>query len=64
MCGLAVPGLPERIAFIQPDPTPGQNFLKRDNLLNIANQIVVIAIIAHRVTMVISPRGSTCPWAA
>lgn len=42
---------------IQPEATRGSQFLRRDNLLNIANQIAVIAIIAIGMTMVIITAG-------
>lgn len=44
-------------AIIQPQSYRWPNFLKTDNLLNIANQIAVIAIIAIGMTMVIITSG-------
>ncbi len=41
----------------QPQPYYWPNFLKKDNLLNIANQISVVAIIAIGMTMVIITAG-------
>lgn len=41
----------------QPAPVRGSSFLTRDNLLNIANQIAVIAIIAIGMTMVVITGG-------
>lgn len=42
---------------ISPQPYYWPNFLKKDNLINIANQIVVIAILAIGMTMVIITGG-------
>lgn len=44
-------------AFVYPQRYRWPNFLKSDNLLNIANQIAVIAIIAIGMTMVIITSG-------
>ena len=43
--------------LVQPQTYRWPNFLKRDNLLNIANQIAVIAIVAIGMTMVIIGGG-------
>ncbi len=43
--------------ILQPRPYRWPNFIKRDNLLNIANQIAVIAIIAVGMTLVIIAGG-------
>lgn len=43
--------------ILQPQTYRWQNFLKRENLLNIANQIAVIAIVAIGMTMVIIGGG-------
>ena len=43
--------------LVQPQTYRWPNFLKRDNLLNIANQIAVIAIVAIGMTMVIVTGG-------
>jgi len=43
--------------LVQPQTYRWPNFLKRDNLLNIANQIAVIAIVAIGMTMVIVAGG-------
>ncbi|HKQ38288.1 MAG TPA: ABC transporter permease, partial [Verrucomicrobiae bacterium] len=45
------------IPVFQPHSYRWPNFLKRENLLNIANQIAVIAIVAIGMTMVIITRG-------
>jgi ribose transport system permease protein len=45
------------IPIISPQPRRFPTFLQKDNLLNIANQIVVIAIIAVGMTMVIITGG-------
>jgi ribose transport system permease protein len=45
------------IAVVKPQSYRWPNFLKRENLLNIANQIAVIAIVAIGMTMVIITRG-------
>lgn len=45
------------IPVVQPRSYRWPNFLKRENLLNIANQIAVIAIVAIGMTMVIITRG-------
>lgn len=45
------------IPVMKPASYRGSNFLKRDNLLNIANQIAVIAIIAIGMTLVIIAGG-------
>ena len=46
-----------RPPVLQPEPYRWPNFLKTDNLLNIANQIAVIAIVAVGMTMVIIAGG-------
>lgn len=46
-----------RAKVLQPHSYRGSNFLKTDNLLNIANQIAVIAIIAIGMTLVIITGG-------
>lgn len=46
-----------RAKVIQPESYGWPNFLKGDNLLNVANQIVVIAIVAIGMTMVIIAGG-------
>jgi ribose transport system permease protein len=43
--------------IVAPKPYHWPNFLKKDNLLNIANQIVVIAVIAVGMTLVIIAGG-------
>jgi ribose transport system permease protein len=43
--------------IMKPSPYMGSNFLKTENLLNIANQIAVIAIIAIGMTLVIITGG-------
>lgn len=43
--------------IVQPQPYRWPNFLKRENLLNIANQIAVIAIVAIGMTLVIIGGG-------
>ena len=43
--------------IVSPAPFRGSNFLKTENLLNIANQIAVIAIIAIGMTLVIITAG-------
>src|SRR5688572_25316524 len=45
------------VRVIAPESFRWPNFLKRENLLNIANQIAVIAIVAIGMTMVIITRG-------
>ncbi len=45
------------VRIMSPKPYRGSNFLKPDNLLNIANQIAVIAILAIGMTMVIVTGG-------
>lgn len=45
------------VVVMQPDSYLWPNFLKQDNLLNITNQIAVIAIIAIGMTMVIITAG-------
>lgn len=45
------------VMIVQPDASTGSNFLKPDNLLNIANQISVIAIIGVGMTLVIITGG-------
>lgn len=45
------------IPMVQPRTYRWPNFLKRENLLNVANQIAVIAIVAIGMTMVIITRG-------
>jgi len=45
------------IPIVQPHSYRWPNFLKRENLMNIANQIAVIAIVAIGMTMVIITRG-------
>ena len=45
------------IPVVKPQSHRWPNFLKRENLLNIANQIAVIAIVAIGMTMVIITRG-------
>jgi ribose transport system permease protein len=45
------------VKIVQPDNYHWPNFLKADNLLNVANQIAVIAIIAIGMTMVIITAG-------
>ncbi|MFT4588823.1 MAG: ribose transport system permease protein, partial [Candidatus Binatia bacterium] len=44
-------------AIVRPQPYKGSNFLKGDNLLNIANQISIIAILAIGMTFVIITGG-------
>lgn len=43
--------------IVSPQATTGSNFLKRENLLNVADQIAVIAIMAIGMTMVIITGG-------
>jgi ribose transport system permease protein len=50
------PGLGDPV-LIAPERQRGSNFLKRENLLNIANQIAVIAIMAIGMTLVILTGG-------
>lgn len=45
------------VRVVQPRSYRWPNFLKRENLLNVANQIAVIAIVAIGMTMVIITRG-------
>lgn len=45
------------VVIVKPEPYSWSNFLKRDNLLNIANQISVIAIIGVGMTLVIITGG-------
>jgi ribose transport system permease protein len=51
-----VPGLGP-VAIMAPQPYLWPNFLKADNLLNIANQIAIIAILAVGMTLVILTGG-------
>lgn len=48
---------PQPVPIVHPRPYYWPNFLKTDNLLNISNQIAVIAIIAIGMTMVIITGG-------
>ena len=50
------PGL-QKVRVVKPKRSHFPNFLKTDNLLNIANQIAVIAIVAIGMTMVITAGG-------
>ncbi len=45
------------VQFVTPVPYAWSNFLKKDNLLNIANQIAVIAVLAVGMTLVIITGG-------
>ena len=60
-CSQAVAAWPvfgnTKARVMAPDSYRWPNFLKRENLLNIANQIAVIAIVAIGMTMVIITRG-------
>ncbi|HAR65436.1 MAG TPA: sugar-transporting ATPase [Lentisphaeria bacterium] len=52
----SLPQLSE-IPVLSPEPYHWPNFLKADNLLNVANQIVVIAVLAIGMTLVIITAG-------
>jgi len=54
--GTAIPAL-SRAQVLAPTGYYWPNFLKTDNLLNVANQIVVIAVVAIGMTMVIITAG-------
>ncbi|MCX7424792.1 MAG: ABC transporter permease [Planctomycetia bacterium] len=54
--GRRYPGLGD-VRLVRPESTRWPNFLKRENLINVANQIAVIAILAIGMTMVIITGG-------
>jgi ribose/xylose/arabinose/galactoside ABC-type transport system permease subunit len=54
--GTLFPGLGP-VPVVTPQPYSWPNFLKADNLLNVANQIVVIAVVAVGMTLVVITGG-------